>query len=110
VFGPETLAFLDRFHADFAFIGAGGFTPEEVTDADDSAAWIKRRMIARAERSVLIADHEKAGRTQFAHVCAISDLDDIVTDAALPPHFAEGLAGANVSIHVAEQGPAGLAA
>ena len=110
VFGPETLAFLDRFHADFAFIGAGGFTAEEVTDADASAAWIKRKMMARAQRAVLIADHEKIGHAQFAHVCAISDLDDIITDRALPAHFAEALAGANVAIHVAEQGPAGLAA
>ena len=110
VYGPETLAFLDRFHADFAFIGAGGFTPEEVTDADASAVWIKRKMIARAERAVLIADHEKLGRALYAHVCAISDLDDIVTDAVLPPQVAEALAGAKVGIHVAEQGPAGLAA
>jgi DeoR/GlpR family transcriptional regulator of sugar metabolism len=110
VFGPETLAFLDRFHADYAFIGAGGFTPDEVTDADDSAAWIKRKMIARAERAVLIVDHEKMGRTQFAHVCALPDLDDIVTDTALPSQYAEAMARARVDIHIAEMGPAGLAA
>jgi DeoR/GlpR family transcriptional regulator of sugar metabolism len=110
VYGPETLAFLDRFHADFAFIGAGGFTPEEVTDADASAAWIKRKMIARAARAVLIVDHEKAGLTQFAHVCAVGDLDDIVTDQVLPPQFAEAFAGGGVNVHIAERGLAGIAA
>jgi DeoR/GlpR family transcriptional regulator of sugar metabolism len=110
VYGAETLAFLDRFHADFAFIGAGGFTPDEVTDADASAAWVKRKMIARCERAVLIADHQKAGLTQFAHVCAIGDLDDLVTDAALPPEFAEAFAGAGVQLHIAERSPADLAA
>jgi DeoR/GlpR family transcriptional regulator of sugar metabolism len=110
VFGPETLAFLDRFHADFAFIGAGGFTTEEVTDADASGAWIKRKMIARAERAVLIADHEKAGVTQYASVCPLTQLDDIVTDEALPQQFAEALTSGRVAIHVAEAGSAGLAA
>jgi DeoR/GlpR family transcriptional regulator of sugar metabolism len=110
VFGQETLAFLDRFHADFAFIGAGGFTPEEVTDADASGAWIKRKMIDRAQRAVLIADHEKVGRTQFAHVCSLSALDDIVTDAALPPEFAESFAGARINFHITDQEQAGIAA
>jgi DeoR/GlpR family transcriptional regulator of sugar metabolism len=110
VFGQETLAFLDRFHADFAFIGAGGFTATEVTDADDKATWIKRKMIERAGRAVLIADHEKIGRTQFAHVCAIGDLDDIVTDAKLPEQYAEAMARASVEIHIAAAGLASLAA
>jgi DeoR/GlpR family transcriptional regulator of sugar metabolism len=110
VFGPETLAFLDRFHADFAFIGAGGFTAEEVTDADASGAWIKRKMIARAQRAVLVADREKMGRTQFAHVCPLSALHDIVTDMALPPLFADAVASARINVHIAEPERAGIAA
>jgi DeoR/GlpR family transcriptional regulator of sugar metabolism len=110
VFGPETLAFLDRFHADFAFIGAGGFSAQEVTDADAQAVWIKRKMIARAERSVLIADHAKAGVAQYASVCPLSDLDDIVTDAPVNGDLAAALADAGVNVVVAEAGQAGMAA
>src|SRR4029453_16489590 len=109
VYGAETLAFLDRFHADFAFIGAGGFTPDEVTDADASAAWVKRKMIARCERAVLIVDRQKDSLTQFAHVCAIGDLNDVVTDEELPAGFAEAFAGAGVQLHIAERSPADLA-
>ena len=62
VFGPETLAFLDRYHADAAFFGAGGFSAEQVTDADAAGVWVKRKMMERSERACLLADHSKAGR------------------------------------------------
>jgi DeoR/GlpR family transcriptional regulator of sugar metabolism len=110
VFGPETLGFLDRFHADLAFIGAGGFTAEEITDADASGAWIKRKMIARTERAVLIADHEKAGVTQFATVCGLLELDDFITDAPLSADLADAFARAGVNVQTAAQGRTGLAA
>jgi DeoR/GlpR family transcriptional regulator of sugar metabolism len=108
VYGPETLSFLGRFHADIAFLGAGGFTGEEVTDADSSAVWVKRKMLERAKRSVLLVDHEKAGLRLFAHVCPIGEFRDLVTDAPLPPALAQAIGRAGVSIHVAEEQPAGM--
>ena len=110
VFGPETLDFLDRYHADLAFIGAGGFTTHEISDADAAAVAVKRRIIARAERTYLLADHTKAGKTQFAAICPLSAIDGLVTDAAPDEALRRALAEAQVELRVAEAGANGIAA
>jgi DeoR/GlpR family transcriptional regulator of sugar metabolism len=98
VFGAETLAFLDRFHADAVFFGAGGFSAEEVTDADPAGAAIKRKMIDRAERAFLLADRSKAGQRQFAVVCPAAALDRLLLDGPLPEAEAAALAAAGVEV------------
>ncbi len=45
VYGAEATDFIRRFKANKAFIGAGGVTPEGVTDADSLGCSIKRAMI-----------------------------------------------------------------
>lgn len=101
VFGPDTLDYLERYHADAAFIGAGGFTLSEVSDADTSGVAVKRKMIARSGRAVLLADRTKAGVTQYATVCPLDTLDALVTDAPLPDEFAAAMARSNVEVMVA---------
>jgi len=102
VYGPEAIAFLERFHANTAFIGGGGVTAEGVTDADSRASWVKRMMLRRAERGLLLADHSKFGTALLEVVCPLAALDDLVTDAAPPADLGEALADAGVAVHVAE--------
>ena len=91
VYGQETTAFLDKYRADFAFIGCGGFSAREITDADSNAVWIKRHMLARAKTSVLIADASKAGVEQYAGVCGWSEVDTLITDAPCTDDIAAAL-------------------
>lgn len=83
VFGFEVANFLNRFHADLAVIGAGGISDTEVTDADPEGVEVKRRMMARSARTMLLADAGKFGRTLFATVCLIPEIDVLVTDSGL---------------------------
>ncbi|CAN5464247.1 DeoR/GlpR family DNA-binding transcription regulator [soil metagenome] len=110
VFGPETIEFIGRYHADIAFIGAGGFDTTEVTDADDAGTAVKRAIMARSARTVLLADHTKAGSTQFSRVCVLEDLDVLVTDAPLPEDLRREFSDAKVEVEVAELARAGMAA
>jgi DeoR/GlpR family transcriptional regulator of sugar metabolism len=110
VFGPETLAFLDRYHADAVFFGAGGFAAAQVTDADAAGVWVKRKMLERSERAFLLADHSKAGQRQFAVVCATGDLDELVTGKPLEPALDAAFAAAQVTVHVAPDLTVGAAA
>lgn len=87
VFGTQTLDFLSRFHADVVVIGAGGITPQEIMDADPHGAAVKRAMMARANRSILVADHGKFGAKQFATVCTTNEIDLLVTDRVLPKEY-----------------------
>jgi DeoR/GlpR family transcriptional regulator of sugar metabolism len=101
VYGQETTAFLNRFHADVAFIGASGVTTEGPTDVETQACWIKRAMLERAERCVLLADSSKFQRKHFEIVCSWSQLTDFVTDAELPGPLARKLSGTALQTHIA---------
>lgn len=102
VYGPETAAFLDRFHADIAFIGASGLTEEGPCDVETRAAWVKRAMLGRANQRVLLVDREKFGRAVFERVCPLAALTSLVTDGPPPEGLAEALAAAEVAVTVAE--------
>jgi DeoR/GlpR family transcriptional regulator of sugar metabolism len=102
IYGSETVAFIRRYRADTTFIGAGGLTPEGVTDADSRGCWVKRAMIERAGRVVLIIDSSKFEVPQFERVCGLEEIDDLVCDAAVAPDLASPLRDAHVQVHIAK--------
>ncbi|HEX8666446.1 MAG TPA: DeoR/GlpR family DNA-binding transcription regulator [Beijerinckiaceae bacterium] len=102
VYGPETIAFLDRFNADIAFVGASGLTADGPTDVETQACWVKRTMLARADRGVLLADSSKFDTKRLEVVCAWSALTDLVTDREPPDELRASLDAAGVALAVAE--------
>jgi DeoR/GlpR family transcriptional regulator of sugar metabolism len=102
VYGSETCAFLQRFYADIAFIGASGLTIEGPTDVETQACWIKRTMLERAERGVLLLDAAKFNRRHLELVCPLDALSDIVTDLAPSGALASKLQAANITLHVGD--------
>lgn len=101
VFGTEAVAFLRRFQANKAFIGAGGVSADGMTDADSAGCAVKRTMLERADRAVLLADSSKFDVVQFERVGPLADVDDLVTEAAPPRKLAAALKGAGVAVRVA---------
>lgn len=102
LYGAETDAFLRRFSADVALIGASGLTLEGPTDAESRAAWVKRAMLDRAPRRMLLLDSGKFGLGYLERVAELSALTDLVTDAPPPAALAAALERAGVRVHVAE--------
>ena len=97
---PRTLATVDdwnlrllsEIHVDVAFMGTNGFSPERgFTTPDPAEAAVKRAMIAAARRTVVLADHTKAGNDYFARFANCSDIDTLITDAAIDGELAESL-------------------
>jgi DeoR/GlpR family transcriptional regulator of sugar metabolism len=101
VYGQETTSFLDKYRADLAFIGCGGFSAREITDADPNAVWVKRKMLARAKRSVLVADASKAGVEQYAGVCGWNEIGALITEARPPDDVAAALAAHSTELILA---------
>lgn len=101
VYGQETTAFLGRYKANKAFIGAGGITTAAVTDADSQACWVKRAMIERASECVLLIDRSKYGADLFESICPLSRIDHIVTDVRPGAKLMAAIAKAKVQLHVA---------
>ena len=101
-FGADTLEFIRRFKANKAFIGAGGLTPDGVTDADSLGCSVKRAMMERSDRKILLLDSSKYDLVQFERVCALADIDELISEAAPPKKLAAGLKGAGVQLTIAK--------
>jgi DeoR/GlpR family transcriptional regulator of sugar metabolism len=101
VYGPEAAAFLTRFYADFAFIGASGLAADGPTDVETQACWVKRSMLGRAERGVLLADSSKFDRRHLEIVCPWAELSDLVTDRSPDGELGKKMLAEQVEIHIA---------
>jgi DeoR/GlpR family transcriptional regulator of sugar metabolism len=102
VYGPETVAFLSRFHADLAFIGASGVTAEGPTEVESRASWVKRTMLDRARRRVLLVDAAKFDEAHLEVVCPLDRLTDLVADRAPGGALERALAAAGTRLSLAE--------
>ncbi len=72
--------------ADVAFIGTNGVTPARgLTTPDLAESGVKRALIRSARRTVVLADHSKFGRDEFAQVADLAEVDTIITDSEVDP-------------------------
>jgi DeoR family transcriptional regulator of aga operon len=79
---------LRTIKANIAFIGCNGVDlTSGVTNVNLPEAEIKRRMLEAVRRRVVLADHTKLGQVELARICAIEDVDVLVTDADAEPDF-----------------------
>ena len=77
---------LRQVHADIAFIGCNGVdVAHGVTNINLPEAGVKARMLAAAERVVVVADYSKLGHAHLGRVGALSEFHDLITDAAADP-------------------------
>ncbi len=102
VTGPETIAFLDRFFVDKAFIGASGLTEAGPSEVHSGAAWVKRRMLRQAECGFLLLDAGKFGVLRHELICPPEEIGELVTDRPPDRALAAALRTAGVGIHVAD--------
>jgi DeoR family fructose operon transcriptional repressor len=71
-------------HVDVAFLGTLAISVDAgLTTADTSDAVIKSKCLALAERNILLAESVKFGAVSMCRYGEISDLDVIVSDAAM---------------------------
>lgn len=61
-------------------------------------AAVKRAAVARARRVIAVADASKLGQVAFGHVCDLSDLDVVITDASADATVVEELTAAGVDV------------
>lgn len=97
--GPSAELMLARYHLDVAFIGTDGITlPGGCTTHDEMEAQTDRAFLGRSRRVVVVADSSKLGHTAFAHICDVSEIDDLITDSEADPEQLKELADAGVRI------------
>jgi len=92
--GPLTVAALERLHMDTLFLGTHGLDVESgLTCPNLLEAQTNQAMAAASRRVVVLADHTKWGVTAIAGTLKLSEIDIVITDAALDRGARETLAG-----------------
>lgn len=95
---PKTLAAIGDWtrhnladvFVDVAFVGTNGITATRgLTTPDLGEAAVKRALVAAARRTIVLADHTKFGREDFAHVCGVEAIDMVITDDGLADELAD---------------------
>jgi DeoR/GlpR family transcriptional regulator of sugar metabolism len=101
--GRETLAVLDRYRADKAFLGSSGFTAEDGhTTPNPDDAQIKEAIMRVSEEIYVLVDSSKYGDqclTRFAH---LRDVDLTITDSRLSKNKAKALEAAGATLRVVD--------
>jgi DeoR family fructose operon transcriptional repressor len=75
---------LATISVDVAFLGINGLTADRgLTTPDLEEARIKTLFIKSARRTVVLADHTKFGRQDFANVAPLNLIDTVITDSGI---------------------------
>lgn len=83
--GPVADRAIAALHFDLLFLGVHGISVEAGLSTPNLAeAETNRRLVASARRVVVVADHTKWGTVGLSSFASLSEVDVLVTDAALP--------------------------
>jgi len=92
---------MPRFHAPKLFMGAAALGPHGVMQADVVLVAAERRLISRAEEVILLVDSSKFQGYSGNVVCALEEIDIVVTDAKIKPDHVKMLKSAGVQLVIA---------
>ncbi|MBE1445087.1 DeoR/GlpR family transcriptional regulator of sugar metabolism [Paenibacillus sp. OAS669] len=99
VVGELAEAFVSQFHADLFFMSVSGISLEEgITDYGIGEIQLKKIMHKNAKRTIALADSSKFEVVSLIKVCAIDEVERIVTDSLIDPEIVEKYANSGISI------------
>lgn len=101
--GPLVASSLENFSIDTAILGVDGISGDfGATTVHEGEAEASRQISRTSRRTIVVADSSKLGRNTFARICALSEIDILVTDTQVPAEFAEVLRESGVEILLAD--------
>ncbi len=89
--------------ADTAVLGVGGISERGLSTTIFEEASMMAAMVGAARRVIVLADATKLGRSVFAHVVPLDQIDVLVTDAKPSPQLVAALSESGVEILVADR-------
>ena len=85
------------------FFGVDGIDLEHgITTSTIDEAKLTRRMMRAASQVVVLADSSKFGQRGFGRICALEDIDVIVTDERIPEQMVSIIEEAGVDLIIAK--------
>lgn len=96
--GPATVQEATQFQADQAIITVGAIDANGIWDYSHDEARVARAMLTSSDKLTIVADHTKFGCKAAFKVCALSQIDQLVTDRPPSGRLATALKSAKVNV------------
>lgn len=103
--GSQTSQSLQNVHLDIAFLGVSGICFDfGFCTSDEPEAVIGREFVAAADRSIVLADSSKIGKTTFARLCQLSGVERLITNNKITSDQLVRLQSAGLKVLVVDSG------
>lgn len=102
ILAPSGEDSMPRFHAPKLFMGAAAVGARGVMQADVVLVAAERRLIDRSEQVILLVDSSKFQSSSGAIVCALDEVDTLITDRGIPLDAARAIEAAGAKLIVAD--------
>jgi DeoR family transcriptional regulator of aga operon len=96
--GPLAERTLDGLNVDVLFLGVDGINASGVTTHDEVEAQTDRKLVERSARVIVVCDASKIGRSALSSICALEEIDELITDVGAPGEELEALEAAGVEV------------
>ncbi|GLX66629.1 DeoR/GlpR family DNA-binding transcription regulator [Paenibacillus glycanilyticus] len=101
--GSLTDQMLDQFKVNKAFISVGGISlVDGITDYHVAEATISRKMMQRAEESIVVADHSKFGLSTFSRISRLEEISMLITDAGCSKEWVDKMEALGIEMRISE--------
>jgi DeoR family transcriptional regulator of aga operon len=98
---PLATLILDQISVKTVLLGCNGVDPiGGITNINLPEAEVKKRMLAVATRRIVLADGSKLGRVEVARLCAIDDIDMVITGRSADLAVVEALRDRGCDVRV----------
>ena len=104
VVGPRAEAFLGRYRARWALLGAAGVDVTSVSNYNEAVLASEKRMIDRSDQLMILADSTKLGRQALCELCPLEEVDHLLTtDSASASRLIRSIRRRGVTITCASE-------
>lgn len=101
VTGSYAERILDDFSCSKLFLGVDGIDTEfGLSTTNVQEAQLNRKMIAMAQKTIVLADSSKFGKRGFGRICGLEEVDKIITDKGVSHHMKQTLQGMGIEVEV----------
>ena len=102
--GPYAESFFSQIHTDILFLGASGMSDRGgLTNSNMDEIGVKRGMIGAADRTVVLLDSSKIGRTATYPITDLQAIHTIVTDSGVSEEVVRQLEDNGVNVVIARR-------
>jgi len=92
---------LSDFSCSKLFLGVDGIDPEfGLTTSNMMEAQLNRKMIATAQKTIVLADSSKFGKRGFGRICGLEDIEQIITDGRISDHQVKILESIGIEVTI----------